>query len=121
MSRFSDTLLEHARHPVNLGRDVEANAVGLADIGGQPPVMEIYLTIANEKVEKAAFFASGCGVTIAVGSALTELIKGLSVKECKAIETASVAQVLGGIPNDKLYCAEVGIAAMRLALSKPTS
>lgn len=121
MPRFSEILLEHARHPVNLGRDLEANTVGLADFGGQPPVIEIYLTIAHEKVQKATFFASGCGVTIAVGSALTELIKGMSIKECREVEAALVVQVLDGIPCDKMHCAEVAISAMHHALRKQNS
>ena len=45
MSRYSEVLLDQARHPLNRGRDPDADAIGSANFSGQPPTVEIYLRI----------------------------------------------------------------------------
>lgn len=116
MSRFSDKLLDHARHPYNCGSDKDANAIGRADLNGSPPNVEIYLRISNGRVSDASFQAGGCGVTVACCSALTQLLRGQGVKDCLKIKAEQIESALEGIPADKRYCPEVAIAALQNAL-----
>jgi NifU-like protein involved in Fe-S cluster formation len=51
-------------------------------------------------VGAATFEAEGCGVTIACGSVLTELLKGRGFVECNQIEKDQAAQALDGIPGE---------------------
>src|SRR5688572_31473982 len=101
MSRYSEILVDQARRPRNFGRDPEADAIGSADFNGQPPTVEIYLRVNKGVVTSAFFHAAGCGVTIAAGSALTELLKGRSVQECLELRPEMVSNELEGIPADK--------------------
>lgn len=114
--RFSDTLLDHARHPHNMGRDPQANAQGRADFNGRPPNVEFYLRVDGSQVSAAKFHAVGCGVTIAAASLLTDLVRGRRLDECRAITPEHVAQNLDGIPADKRLSIEVVMAALRNAL-----
>jgi nitrogen fixation NifU-like protein len=116
MTRYSELLLDHARHPRNLGRNPDADAIGSADFNGQPPTVELYLRIERGVVTSALFHAEGCGVTIAAGSALTELLKGRNVMECLELGPEDVSDELQGIPGDKMYCAHTAIWALQKAL-----
>jgi NifU-like protein involved in Fe-S cluster formation len=116
MSRFSETLLEHARYPLNFGRDEAATVVGRADLDGRPPYVEFYVRIDNGNIEGVSFWAAGCGVTVGACSALTEIVKGLSVAEASGVSCSDLASALGGVPADKEYCIAVAVSALRDAL-----
>jgi nitrogen fixation NifU-like protein len=116
MGRFSDTLLDHARHPRNFGRDDSASVVGRGDLDGRPPRVEIFLRLERNAISRASFVAGGCGVTVGACSALTEMILGLVPAEAKKISTSQLDAALDGTPVDKRYCLDVAIAALRNAL-----
>ena len=117
MSRFSETLLDHARSPRNGGRFDGANAVGSASLHGKAPRTTMYLRVADNIVTRAQFEAFGCGVTIACCSALTELLFGRTAEDCRRIQVCDVMDALDGIPADKQFCAELARNAMQNALS----
>ena len=117
MAAYSETFLEHARYPHNVGKHDSANAWGSADLDGRPPVIEFSLRIDNEIIQAAHFEAAGCGVAIACGSALTDLVTGKSINEARSLDQQRLIKALEGIPPYKLYCAEVALAALRNALS----
>lgn len=116
MPRFSEKLLEYAQEPPNHGALPEATAIGTANLDGQPPWITILLVVDDERILAAHFEASGCGVSIAAAAALTELLIGRLRTECRLIEPYDIARALDGIPNDKMYCAYVAVAALRNAL-----
>lgn len=116
MPRFSETLLDHARNPRAFGRDGSANTVGISSFGGRPPTIELYLRVEEDIIVKASFHATGCGVAIATGSVLTEMIFNQQVCECARIQSSDICDELNGIPSDKRFCAEVTIAALKNAL-----
>lgn len=117
MSRFSETLLEHARHPHNFGRAPSAAVFGQADLNGQPPRVEIYLQITEGLIKNASYYAEGCGVTIAIGSVMTDLLREKSIQYAWELNAESLDKELDGIPPDKLFCVDVAIRGLRSALS----
>ena len=94
MSRFSDALMDHFQSPRNQRRMLDPDAVGLAGIPGQGPFLSLYLRIQADRVSEVSFQCSGCGVTIACGSALTELILGRSIGEFSFAERFSHGGVI---------------------------
>jgi NifU-like protein involved in Fe-S cluster formation len=117
MSRFSETLLEHARHPRNCRRDDDADLVGKANLEGGPPQVEFFLRVNDGRIEKASFQAAGCGVTVGACSALVELVEGMMLAEARQVSREQLAKVLEGVPPDKAYCLDVVLAAIRRALA----
>lgn len=115
MSRFSETLLEHARHPRNCRRDDEADLIGRANLEGGPPQVEFYLRVADGQIAKASFQAAGCGVTIGACSALVELIEGTPLADIHLVTRQQLSDALEGVPPDKGYCLEVALAALKRA------
>jgi NifU-like protein len=76
MSRFSDTLMDHFQSSTNRGAMERAHLVGKGSLDGYPPFLTLYLRLDEDRVVDAAFEVEGCGVTIACGSVLTELVRG---------------------------------------------
>jgi nitrogen fixation NifU-like protein len=117
-SRFSDTLMEHFQSPANRGPMECPNFIGTGSLDGYPPFVTLFLRTDADRVEAAAFEAEGCGVTIACGSMLTELVQGRSLAECRQLTAHALAEALDGIPPGKEYCADVAIRALQDAIKK---
>ena len=117
MSRFSDILMEHFQSPLNRGRLTEPDLTGVAGTPGQGPYIWLTLQLDGEQVTESRFESNGCGVTIACGSILTELIQGLSVAECAALTADNIADALGGVPPDKAHCTTLAIEALQNAVT----
>ncbi|HLJ09589.1 MAG TPA: iron-sulfur cluster assembly scaffold protein [Planctomycetaceae bacterium] len=121
MPRFSETLMDHFQAPRNAGRMETPDVVGLAGVPGQGRYLVLYVRIADRRIAKAQFDCHGCGVTIACGSALTELITGRSVGECTKITAGNLADALDGGPADRGDCPEFAMHALRHVLSQIAS
>ena len=116
MSRFSEVLMDHFNSPRNVGVIEHADRVGTAGVPGQGPFIMLCLRIQNDVVVEAQYQTHGCGVTIACGSMITEMIKGRSLEECRAITAAHLSDALGGIPPDKAHSPVLAVAALQQAV-----
>lgn len=76
MSRFSAELMEHFQAPCDKGRMTAPDVVGVAGIPGQGRFLVLYQRLQDGRIAHASFESNGCGVTIACGSVLTELVVG---------------------------------------------
>jgi len=112
---YSKKTIEYSKNPVNIGR--MENADGSAAIkGGCGDTMEIYLRIKGGIIENVRFFTDGCGVTLACGSAVTQLVKGKTIQEAMKISPNTVIEELGGLPDDGLHCAILSVSTLLMAL-----
>jgi nitrogen fixation NifU-like protein len=109
MSAFYNTkVIDHFKHPRNVGVITNADAMGYA---GHPSLgmdAELYLKVENGLVIAARSKSFGCGATIAVGSAVTEMITGKRIDEIAVIAHSDVDLALGGLPPSKSHCAAFG-------------
>lgn len=110
--------MDHFTAPRNAGRLLAADAVGQADVAGSAPRITIYLQVAGERIEHVTFQSFGCGASIAAGSALTELVQGKTVQECRLLVPGDVESALGGLPPQKRFCATLAIVALNNALDQ---
>jgi NifU-like protein involved in Fe-S cluster formation len=118
MSRFSDTLMERFQTPANRGAIEFPDVIGRGSLDGYPPFVTLYLRVNGDRIANASFEAEGCGVTIACGSMLTELVQGRNFGDCREITVHELAHALGGIPAGKEYCADVAIRALKDAMKE---
>ncbi|MDB5336754.1 MAG: iscU [Planctomycetaceae bacterium] len=122
MSRYSAIVMDHFQAPRNRGRIVDSNAIiGLDGVPGRGRYFVVYLKLSGKIVEKALFECNGCGVTIATGSILTDMITNKSVSDCSELNVESLLTEMGGLPPDKRYCAEFAIFALRDAVRQALS
>jgi nitrogen fixation NifU-like protein len=101
---YSETAIDHAMNPRNLG-DME-DADGFARVTGPcGDTMEIWFKAKNGTIAEARFLTDGCGTTIASGSIVTEMVKGKNIIEAQKIRQQDVLDALGGLPEESQHCA----------------
>jgi len=116
MGQFSDTLMDHFSSPRNSGIMEAPDLVGLAGVPGSGPYVVLYLRTEEDSIVESRYQTHGCGVSIACGSMLTELIAHRTVSECLELSPERLAEALGGVPSAKLHCPALAIAALKDAL-----
>jgi len=116
MSDYSQTLMDHFQAPRQQGRMETPDCIGVAGIPGQGRCVQLFLRLAGDRLERMQFCATGCGVTIAACSVLTELAEGRTRSECEAIDHRDIITALAGIPPHKQDCAHFVVSAFQDAL-----
>ncbi len=116
MALYSEKVMDHFRHPRNVG--VIENADGVGEVGNARcgDIMKIYLKIENNVIADVKFETFGCGSAIASSSMATELIKGQPVSEAMKLTNKAVAEALDGLPAHKLHCSVLAEEAIKKAL-----
>jgi nitrogen fixation NifU-like protein len=116
MSRFSAEVADHFQSPRNRRAIPNPDRAGSASLEGHAPIVTVYLRLDGERVCEASYEAFGCGVTIACGSMLTELVQGLTLADCRRFSARQLMEALEGLPPDKEYCAHVVVVALHRAV-----
>ena len=83
---YQEIILEHGKNPRNIGKTENFNK----DAKGHNPLcgdsVHVYLKLDNKnKVEDISFEGSGCAISMASASIMTDLVKGKEENEVKEI------------------------------------
>ena len=118
MWKYSDKVMDHYRHPRNVGKIDDADVVGEAGSLACGDSLKLYLKIKDGIVTDAKFQTFGCGSAVASSSILTEMVIGKPLDEVKKITNADIARELDGLPPEKMHCSVMGHEALEDALKK---
>ena len=115
---YSEKVMDHYRHPRNVGTIEDADAVGTAGSLVCGDQLKIYLKIKDNIVTDAKFQTFGCGSAVASSSILTEMIIGKTIDEVRKITNKDIADELDGLPPEKMHCSVMGYEALEDALKE---
>jgi len=113
---YSEIVMDHFTNPRNTG--VIENADGVGEVGNPQcgDMMTFYIKVKDDTLVDVKFQTFGCVAAIAVSSMVSEMAKGKNLEEAKKINNKQVAEVLGGLPPNKLHCSNLGAEALTLAI-----
>jgi len=115
-SLYSEKVMEHFRHPRNVGEMKNPDGIGHV---GNPicgDIMELYIKVKNNKIIDAKFKTFGCGAAIATSSMITGMVKGKTIEEALKISNKAVVEALDGLPPVKMHCSVLAKDALKSAI-----
>lgn len=115
---YSDTVLEHFRHPRNVGKLDEPDGKSIEGSPACGDMVAVYIKVDPEtkRIQDIKFESYGCASNIATGSIITELAKGKTLDEAKKITWKQASEALGGLPPIKAHCSVLAVEGLRSAI-----
>ncbi len=113
---YSDTVIEHFMCPRNVGNMNDADGEGTVGDLSCGDSLTIYIKVKNDVIEDISFLVFGCAAAIATSSMTTELAKGKTIEEALKISEDDIVRALGGLPENKKHCSNLGAKALRNAI-----
>lgn len=113
---YSARVIEEAHSPKNLGRMANPDTYAVVQ-GWCGDTMEIYLRLDGGRISEVTFVTDGCGPSVACGSMLTTMVRGMSLVEAGRISAQDLIEALDGLPEDSLHCADLAVNTLRAAIA----
>jgi nitrogen fixation NifU-like protein len=115
---YSEAFKDHLANPRNVGEVPDANAVAEQTNPVCGDRLRLSLLIHDSRIKVARFLAYGCPPTLACGSALAEILEGMTVEDALNLTRREIVTAVGGLPSRKQHAASLAIETLRAAIER---
>ncbi|MDJ0793903.1 MAG: SUF system NifU family Fe-S cluster assembly protein [Woeseiaceae bacterium] len=93
---YRELILDHSRKPRHFGRlnDATHKADGINPLCGDK--LRLYLKIDSGRIESSSFEGTGCAISVASASLMTDAIEGMSVESAESCFAVVTDRLTGG-------------------------
>jgi nitrogen fixation NifU-like protein len=116
VGKYPEFLIDHFKHPRNIGKIFDPDGVGTVANGQCGDIMQMFIKVNEDKINEVKFKAFGCGATIATSSILTERVIGATLDEALRISQRTLREILAQLPREKVSCSILAMDALKIAI-----
>tara|TARA_Y100000310_G_scaffold345701_1_gene468495 strand:- start:5200 stop:5598 length:399 start_codon:yes stop_codon:yes gene_type:complete len=116
---YQEHILDLYKEPLNFGdlKDKTEEKRGYNPLCGDDFIMQV--KIKNNKIEDIKFKGTGCAISIAASSLLTDHVKGKTVDQVKKIKAEDLIKLMGiEIGPVRMKCALLGLETLHKIVFK---
>ncbi len=117
MEMYAEQILDYYKNPRNFGRieSPDFSATEANPLCGD--VVEIQIKLKGSGIGRCMFSGSGCAISQAAASMLTEFLSGKNVEEAKKVGREKILELLGvEVGPVRIKCALLCMVALKSAL-----
>lgn len=116
MSEYTDIVIEHFENPRNVGDMTDPDGIGVFGDPGCGDFLKVFIRVEDNIITDVKYQIQGCPASIACASIMTELAIGKDLDEAMMIEDEDIVNALGGLPEHKLHCSNLGASGLKEAI-----
>lgn len=118
MSLYQDLILDHYRNPRNQGELKNHTHTAQANNPTCGDKLGMQILVKDDTIADVRFSGSGCAISQASASLLTEYVKGKPVSEALTLEPKKVLEILGvTLSPARLKCGLLSLETLKKTLT----
>jgi nitrogen fixation protein NifU and related proteins len=115
---YSAQVLDHFQNPRNPGTVAGPDAAAQLENPACGDILKLTLKITDGRIAEICFLARGCVPAMACGSAVTELVKGRTVEDARALQREELVSAVGGLPEASTHASHLAMETLAKALTE---
>ena len=113
---YTTQLLDYFEHPRNPGEVQSPDAVAELENPVCGDVLRLSLKIDRKHISEIRFKAKGCVPSMACGSAVTDLVRGKTLEQARALRREDLIATVGALPDASTHAAQLALDTLAAAL-----